>query len=246
MASEKSLLSYSGLTDIGLGRANNEDVWVAIPECGFFALADGMGGHKGGEVAAALALQSLCDSMSQTKHTDCTELMIELRHAIKKANQEIFHLSGSNSSLSGMGTTLCCLLWTNTDIIYAHVGDSRIYRFRDQKLQLLTEDHSFFTKWKAMQSQRTCPESTAYPYKHVITRALGASVTVKPTIMRTSHKPGDLYFLCTDGLSDVLTSAEMELLLFSSSNLDIACKNLIEEAKRKGGSDNMTLLLIQK
>ena len=238
-------LIYSGLTDIGLGRDNNEDVWAALPECGFFVLADGMGGHKGGEVAAALAVHSLCSSIRDTKHIDCTELIIEIRHAIQKANQEIFYLSNKEPSLSGMGTTLCCLIWTKKSIIYAHVGDSRVYRMRNQKLELLTEDHSFFSKWKALHAHSENHVPSSYPYKHVITRAVGTAEKVKPAIARTTHLPGDLYLLCTDGLSDVLTTDEMESLLSSSSDLNTACKNLIERAKRKGGSDNMTLLLIQ-
>ncbi|MBI3900933.1 MAG: serine/threonine-protein phosphatase [Chlamydiia bacterium] len=236
---------YRALTDIGLGRENNEDAWAALPEHGFFAVADGMGGHNGGEVAAMLAVQSLCHSVQKVTSTDCTELMIELRYAIQKANQMVFRLSHKDPSLSGMGTTLCCLIWAKDNVIYAHVGDSRIYRLRKQKLELLTEDHSFFAKWKALRPQSEMEDASTYPYKHVITRAIGTGEKVKPAIAIATHIPGDLYFLCTDGLSDILTISEMEILLTTSEDLDIACKKMIEEAKRKGGSDNMTVLLIR-
>lgn len=237
-------LNFCGLSDIGLSRPNNEDVWAALPEIGFFALADGMGGHQAGEVAAAAAIDSLCNSVRSIKSSNCMELIIELRHAIEKANRQIFRMGNQRKSCAGMGTTLCCLIWTKDTVIYAHVGDSRIYRLRKNKLELLTEDHSFFAKWKACgKLAETC--ETPYPYKHVITRAVGTTGRVKPEISLAVHEPDDLYFLCTDGLSDVLTAAEMETVVNSSPNLKHACERLIESAKIKGSSDNITLLMIQ-
>ncbi|MDE3055866.1 MAG: serine/threonine-protein phosphatase [Verrucomicrobiota bacterium] len=232
-------LLYCGLSDIGLQRSNNEDVWAALPEHHFFALADGMGGHNGGEVAAALAVTSLCDSVRQISKEERTEWTLELHQAIQKANQKIYELSRRETSLSGMGTTLCTLLWTPQKIIYAHVGDSRIYRRREGKLELLTEDHSFYTKWKRLGSE------TPYPYKHVITRAVGSTAKVKPTIAYADHRPGDLYLLCTDGLSDMLSLQEIEKGLKVHSDLFKNAEFLIDSAKQRGGSDNITLLLVQ-
>ncbi len=237
-------LNYCGLSDIGLGRPNNEDVWAALPEIGFFALADGMGGHQAGEVAAAAAIDSLCNSVRSIQSVSCMELIIELRHAIEKANRQIFRMGSHRKAYAGMGTTLCCLLWTKETVVYAHVGDSRIYRLRKNKLELLTEDHSLFAKWKAC-GKLAAASDTPYPYKHVITRAIGTSGRVKPEISITAHEPEDLYFLCTDGLSDVLTSAEMETVVNSSSNLKFACEQLVERAKMNGSSDNITLLMVQ-
>ncbi len=240
----QSGIIYYGLSDIGLSRANNEDVWAAMPDYGFFGLADGMGGHQAGEVAAKTVIDSLCDSVQLIKTTNCMELIIELRHAIEQANRQIFQMAKKNKALSGMGTTLCCFLWTQTMVIHAHVGDSRLYRLRNQSLELLTEDHSFLAKWKACgRLAETC--ETPYPYKNVITRAVGTSELAKPEISLTTHEVGDLYLLCTDGLSDALTSSEMEALLNASPNLSIACHKLIETAKIKGSSDNITLLIIE-
>ena len=101
-----------GLSDIGLTRPNNEDEWVALPEIGFFALADGMGGHQAGEIAAKEALENLCLSARDIKSTDCVELIIDLKDAIEKANQWVYQLGRETTSLNGMGTTLCCLMWT--------------------------------------------------------------------------------------------------------------------------------------
>ena len=241
---EQLSLTYCGLSDIGLSRPNNEDVWAALPEKGFFALADGMGGHQAGEVAAATAIGFLCESMQKIQSTNCMELIIELRHAIEKANAQIYRMGSDKQSLNGMGTTLCCLIWTPETVVYAHVGDSRIYRMRKSKLELLTEDHSLSSKWNSYgKLAETC--ATPYPYKHVITRAVGTSQKVKPEISVAIHEPEDLYFLCTDGLSDVLSLSEIEQALNSSPNLGFACKKLIEEAKFKGSSDNITLLLVQ-
>ena len=237
-------LNSFGLSDIGLSRTNNEDVWASLPEIGFFALADGMGGQRAGEIAAKEAIESLIASACSITKESCMELIIDLRQAIEKANQWVYQKSLSSQLLSGMGTTLCCLFWTEEAIIYAHVGDSRIYRHRNGTLELLTQDHSLFAKWLAMgKLAEKC--ATPYPYKHVITRALGTIHRAKPEIAVAKHKLGDLFFLCTDGLSDVLTLQEMENILNNSENLSTACKSLISKAKFKGSSDNITLLMIQ-
>ncbi len=238
------ILKSFGLSDIGLSRPNNEDVWAALPEIGFFALADGMGGHQAGEIAAKEALENLCQSAIEIKCTDCVELIIELRHAIEKANQWVYRLGKKSDSLNGMGTTLCCLLWTQDLVVYAHVGDSRIYRLRDQKLELLTRDHSLMAKW--LSTGKLAEEcETPFPYKNVITRAIGTASRANPEIAVSSHKHGDLYFLCTDGLSDVLKLEEMEKILIRSPDLEFAVRRLIQKAKFNGSSDNITLLMIQ-
>ncbi|HSX26911.1 MAG TPA: PP2C family serine/threonine-protein phosphatase [Chlamydiales bacterium] len=234
-----------GLSDIGISRANNEDVWVALPEIGFFALADGMGGHQAGEIAAKEAVENLCRSVQAIQSRDCVELIIEMRHAIEKANQWVYQLGKKSDSLNGMGTTLCCLFWTSDVVIYAHVGDSRIYRYREQKLELLTQDHSLFAKWLATgKLAEEC--ETPFPYKNVITRAVGTAPKANPEVALATHKPGDLYFLCTDGLTDVLTLEEMEKILNRSPDIEMASKRLIEKAKIKGSSDNITILIIQE
>lgn len=241
----KSLnLRSFGLSDIGMSRTNNEDVWIALPDIAFFALADGMGGHRAGEVAAKETVDFLSNFMKQIKSRDIVELIIEFRYAIEKANRRIYHLGRKSQKLQGMGTTLCCLMWTQEAVIYAHVGDSRIYRFRNKKLELLTQDHSFLAEWlKFKKLAEEC--ETPYPYKNVITRAIGSPGKANPEIAVATHQPGDLYFLCSDGLTDVLSLKEMEKILTRSLDLNIAAEKLIERAKIKGSSDNMTILMIQ-
>jgi len=231
-----------GLSDIGVTRLNNEDVWVACPEIGFFAIADGMGGHNAGEVAAKEAIEHLLNSVKNIKNNrGPLEWMIQLRHAIEQANQWVYRLGKSDEGLNGMGTTLCCLIWAEETIIYAHVGDSRIYRLRDTQLELLTQDHSLFAKWLKIGKESQTP----YPYKNVITRAVGTTSTANPEIAICTHEPGDLFFLCTDGLSDVLTFEDIEKIINRSPDLETASKRLIQKAKIKGSSDNITILMIQ-
>lgn len=234
-------LSSFGLSDIGVSRTNNEDVWAACTEIGFFALADGMGGHQAGEVAAKEAIEHLSNSVKTIQTHDPLEWMNELRNAIEDANQWVYRLGKKDDSLSGMGTTLCCLIWAKEAVIYAHVGDSRIYRLREGKLELLTQDHSLFAKWLQIGKESTTP----FPYKNVITRAVGTATKANPEIAVCSHLPGDLFFLCSDGLSDVLNLDEIENILNSASDLESASKDLIQNAKIKGSSDNITILMVQ-
>ena len=242
--SPKLPLQSFGVSDIGIARANNEDVWLSLPECGFFAVADGMGGHQAGEIAATETLHSLSQFVRQVHTEDPTELIIEMRYAIETVNRRIHQLGKTSMQLSGMGTTLCCLMWTKEVILYAHVGDSRIYRLRQGKLELLTQDHSFFTKW--LQYGKLAEEcETPYPYRNVITRAIGGPGKANPEIAIASPNPEDLYLLCSDGLSDALPLQDMESILIQSQDLPTTAEKLIETAKFKGGFDNMTLLLVR-
>jgi len=239
-----SRLRAYGLSDMGEVRENNEDVWLSLPEWGFFALADGMGGHKAGEIAAKETIESLSLSAKQIQAADTPELMTQIRYAIEEANQHVYRLSRSSKDYRGMGTTLCLLKWTSDAIIYAHVGDSRIYHLRDQKLKLLTQDHSF---WAKLQQSGALAEEprTPYPYKNVITRAIGGKSAANPEVACTTPEPGDLLFLCSDGLSDVLETEEMEEIILAASDIRNAAKKLIEKAKFKRSSDNMTVLIIE-
>ncbi len=236
-----------GASDVGLGRANNEDAWTALTDIGFFVLADGMGGHKAGEVAAKEAIDTLCKAvrtLAETPSLSFTELIVRLRQAIEKANRWVYEMGRGSQTLHGMGTTLCCVYWTHEAVLYAHVGDSRIYRFRAAKCEQLTTDHSLFAKWLSFgKIAEECV--TPFPYKNVITRAIGTSTQVHPEIAVSTFEPGDLFLLCSDGLSDVLSPSDMEKILGRSDSLQQAANRLIEKAKIKGSSDNITVLIIQ-
>jgi serine/threonine protein phosphatase PrpC len=238
-------LDCYGISDIGYVRSNNEDAWEAAPEHRFFVLADGMGGHNAGEVAAKMAVVSLCESLKELKElTSNTELKSSMRSAILAANSSIYTSAGEKEDLSGMGTTLCCLAFHHATLIYAHIGDSRIYRFRNKCLEQLTQDHSL-RRELLMRGELSAKQAACYPHRNIITRALGTSAHVEPEIAHTDVALNDVYFLCSDGLTDHLSNEEIASLLQNSSSLSQASHELVEKAKAKGGCDNITIVMVK-
>jgi serine/threonine protein phosphatase PrpC len=238
------ILRYWGLSDIGLNRASNQDAWMACPDIGFFALADGIGGRNGGDIAAKEAIQSMYQSINRlsditNRFQNDANLGRDLRLAIEDANQQVYKMGCKNILLQGMGTTLCCLLWTCGKVYYAHVGDSRIYRFRNAQLDLLTRDHSLLARW-LLKRHPPLP----VPPKNVITRAIGTPRPANPEINVSLGLPGDLYLLCSDGLSDVLTHEELQKILRNGQSLKRNAQRMIDCAKKMGSNDNITVLMI--
>ncbi|NGX37507.1 MAG: putative protein phosphatase 2C-type [Chlamydiae bacterium] len=232
-----------GVSDIGLSRLNNEDAFAQLPKENCFILADGMGGHNAGEVAANETVFELCRLVKdETPHTPAAWAKI-LNEGIKKANAHVFNLATKEKKLKGMGTTLCLALIAQTSLIYAHVGDSRIYRFRKGRLTQLTEDHSLKAELIA-KGELDESDAAAFP-KNVITRAIGTSKTVTPQIQTTSIESGDLYFLCSDGLTDPLNNTQILDIIEDSLTIEEASESLILAAKKRGGGDNITLLLFK-
>jgi len=235
-----------GLSDIGLSRLNNEDVWAQMPKEQFFVLADGMGGHQAGEVAANETVIFLC---SQIKKVFSPCLSIEtwaslLEEGIEKANSWIYELASKDEELQGMGTTICACLFLEDRLVYAHVGDSRIYRVRKGRITPLTEDHSLRAELIA-KGKLEPSKSRSFPRKNVITRAIGTQRMVVPEIDTTEVEEGDLYFLCSDGLTDKLSDDKILSIIESAYSLEDAGKELILAAKMAGSEDNITLLLTQ-
>ena len=222
-----------GISDLGLVRENNEDVFHEIPRHGFFVLADGMGGHKAGETAAKEVVHHLSTSVCQTFSTaspphSFLPISQMLHGAILQANKWVHQLSQQKEDLHGMGTTLCCVLLHQDSLIYAHVGDSRIYRFRDNLVKI-TEDHSLTPEEK----------------NHMITRAIGTNSHVEPDVNITAIEKNDIYFLCSDGLTDFVPDEEISSILKKHTCIKSAAKRMIEAAKMRGGRDNITILMIR-
>jgi protein phosphatase len=214
-----------GISDLGLIRGNNEDVFHEIPMHRFFVLADGMGGHNAGEIAAKEAVHHLSSSICHIfAQKEIENIPSHLHQAILKANGWVHRLSEQKKEFCGMGTTLCCLLLHQSSLIYAHVGDSRIYRFRST-LEQLTEDHS--------------------SSKRFISRAIGTAPNVEPDISISDIALNDIYFLCSDGLTDYVSNTELTEILRNHSCIKTASRRMIEAAKNKGGSDNITVLMIK-
>lgn len=230
-----------GISDVGLVRGNNEDVFAELPEYHFYVLADGMGGHKAGEIAAKEAVMDLCDSIDAffnlRIHPTLDETKKLLKQAILQANTWVRNLAGQHHELSGMGTTLCTLLILDDQVIYSHLGDSRIYRFKE-KLERLTQDHT-------VREENLSSVDGKKRVKTMITKAIGTSVFVDPEIKTRPLEAEEIYFLCTDGLTDCLSDAEIEQVLHKEKRIKEASIELVELAKKAGGHDNITILMIK-
>lgn len=235
-----------GATDIGLVRLNNEDVWAQMPREQLYILADGMGGHKAGEVAANETVMLICRIIKEAyqKLRPIKEWAAIIEQAIQQANAHILKLGSKDRAMEGMGTTLCLALIVGKTLLYAHVGDSRIYRVRKGRLTQMTRDHSLKEELIA---SGELDESLAlsFPYKNYITRAIGTHKHVTPAIATDPVEPGDIYFLCSDGLTDSLSDAQIHDIIDTSDSLETATAMLILEAKNNGGNDNITILILK-
>lgn len=242
-------VEFSALSDMGHIRPNNEDSWSLIPEENFFVLADGMGGHQAGEVASHEAVAILCRLMKDTKGQSLQaksfdEIQDLLREAFYRVNASIFTLSCQNEEWKGMGTTLSCLLLHDEGALCGHVGDSRIYRLRNQRLEQLTQDHSLLRELADL-GQIEEGQAEGSLYRNILTRAVGTEPIVEPTITVSDVLVGDLYVLCSDGLSDLLTKSDIEKILNQKLDIKEAVKKLVKEAKQRGGHDNITVIVIK-
>ncbi len=227
------------MTDVGVKRINNEDVFDYLIEYGFFALADGMGGHKAGEIAAKEAIAYLCNSVKEIIAQSNTQFEKDLATKIKRlfenANDWIYRLSKTNESLTGMGTTLCSILFLQNQVLYSHIGDSRIYFLRDSTLNLVTNDHSMIIPPKAKNPKA----------RKILTQVIGSSKGINPEIGSFEYKEKDLFLICSDGLSDFVKPEYIKLILKLEISLEKKAAILIETAKRQGSTDNITVILVQ-
>jgi protein phosphatase len=239
-----------GRSEIGLVRATNQDAFMTIDPLGLWAVADGMGGHAGGEVAAQLAIASikahaelLADPLRQGQTTSpqfLTELIVQAHLAILGRAQ-------LEPALKGMGTTLVMLLIHSSDTPeahVAHVGDSRAYRFRSGALTLLTRDHTLIEKYLA---RGILTEKTArtHPERHVLTKALGMSAPMRPSLSSSPLEKEDLLLLCSDGLTKMLEDDDIRDIMRDAKGDPIrACDHLIDASLERGGTDNVTVVVI--
>lgn len=235
-------------SDIGLVRDNNEDVWAILPEHKAYLLADGMGGHAAGEIAAQKAIDVLTalikKNFSTKKKVGLKDTLKRLDFLIRQTNAAVHEKAQSDKEFKGMGTTLCCAYFHDEGLVYAHVGDSRIYRLHDDRLTQLTQDHSLVTELIEL-GELNARQAKGCDYKNVITRAIGTGFSVNPTVANCDLALGDQILMCSDGLSDMLTLIEIETILLNSLTLDKAVSTLIEKAKDRGGNDNITIILTQ-
>ncbi|MGH2540986.1 MAG: Stp1/IreP family PP2C-type Ser/Thr phosphatase, partial [Actinomycetota bacterium] len=220
-------------TDIGQVREGNEDaILISDP---LYAVADGMGGHRGGEVASNLALQTVEHMFAERQGT--------LTEQVEWANRAVFERSQSDRDVSGMGTTLTAALIEGGAVRLAHVGDSRAYLFRGGKLQLLTEDHTLVHRM-VVEGEITEAEAENHPHRSVLTRALGVEGDVRVDETKVQVREGDRLLLCTDGLTGMLSEDQIESILQDVRDPQEAVDRLVSEANRAGGIDNITAVII--
>jgi serine/threonine protein phosphatase PrpC len=239
-------LSVYCVSDIGLIRQNNEDSWKVLEDSHFFVLADGMGGHQAGEVASRETVQRFCTLFQEKfdpSNTNLTHTKQLIKKLIQDVNATIYSMGREKSELRGMGTTLCCILLRSEGLIYAHVGDSRIYRFRKGKLEQLTQDHSLLRELIDL-GQLSEQQAEDFLYKNIITRAIGTEPYVEPEVSHTSLEQGDMILMCSDGLSDLVSFGEIQSILDQNPEEEIT-NLLVQKAKQKGGHDNITVILVK-
>jgi len=244
----------AGETNVGMKRTHNEDNFMVLDEDTLYVVADGMGGHASGEVASQMAIDTLREFFRATSadpeatwpyKMDKSRGYEENRliTSIKLANLRIYEAAQRDPKLRGMGTTAVGILVVEDGVLIAHVGDSRCYRLRGDKLDQLTEDHSLLNDYIKMK-RLTEEEIANFPHKNVIVRALGMKDTVKVDTQLDKPQPGDVYVLCSDGLCGPATDEEIrEIVLNEQKDLKKAANMLIERANANGGPDNITVVL---
>ena len=247
-------IEVAGLSHVGMKRNHNEDNYLLLPEERLFCVADGMGGHSSGEIASKIAVDEIADffrasgrdqdltwpyKMDKGRNYDENRLAT----GIKLANVRIYEKAAGEARYRGMGTTIASVHFAEDCAYVGHVGDSRVYRFRDGKLAQVTEDHSLLNDY--LKARKLTPEEIeAFPHKNVIVRALGMKDTVVVDVSRLEPADGDIFLVCSDGLSGMVTDPDMEKLLAEKGDdLDVCVHELIERANQNGGNDNVTCIL---
>lgn len=244
-----------GLTDVGRQRQHNEDSFLVADEAKLFLVADGMGGHAAGEIASRIAVDSISEFIVHTKEDDgtwphaydeqYTRTTNRLMAALRMANTRVLEAMRKDAKLRGMGTTVVACMADHGKISVAHVGDSRAYMIRNGKISRITNDHSWVFE-QVQAGMLTEAEAEKHPLRNVITRALGGALSVNPEASEIDCRPGDLYLLCSDGLTGMVPEDQiLELVTANADDLEKACRQLIDVANEHGGLDNVTAILVK-
>jgi PPM family protein phosphatase len=248
-------LKAYGLTHVGRQRQHNEDSFLVENDARLYLVADGMGGHAAGEIASRIAVDSISEFVLHTKEEEGTwphaydehykRLTNRLMAAVRIANTRVLEAMRKDARLRGMGTTVVACLADEETMSVAHVGDSRVYLIRDNQLSRVTNDHSWVFE-QVQAGMLTEAEAEKHPLRNVITRALGGALQVSPDASEIEMKHGDVFLLCSDGLTGMVPEDEiLRLVTKNESNLEQACQELIDTANERGGIDNITAVLIR-
>jgi serine/threonine protein phosphatase PrpC len=249
----RQAFEIASCTDPGIVRAHNEDSIAADAANGLVVLADGMGGYNAGEVASGIATtvittetaRALANLRLQQERDRklATERLV--REQVLKANTSIYQAAQSQPQYAGMGTTLVMCLFYDNRVMIAHLGDSRVYRLRDDVFMQVTRDHSLLQE-QIDSGLITREQAKHAQHKNLVTRALGIDPTVEPEIHDYDAKPGDVYLLCSDGLCDMVTDEDIGLTVQAlGANLKLAAQQLVQMANDNGGRDNVSVILVR-
>ncbi|MFH0799490.1 MAG: Stp1/IreP family PP2C-type Ser/Thr phosphatase [Pseudomonadota bacterium] len=244
-----------GLSDVGRRREKNEDSFLVSEELKLYAVADGMGGHLGGDFASRMAVETLdetlkaleADPESTLREGDSNfrpgEYQGYLRYAIGLGSQRIFERATAEATLHGMGTTTVALLFRNNKVYVANVGDSRAYRIRRDKITQITKDHSLVGE-QIRAGMLSADDARVHRLKNIITRSVGFQEDVEADIDIRVVREGDRFLLCSDGLSNMIEDSEIRDIV-ATNDLEAACHRLIDIANERGGDDNITAVLVE-
>ncbi|MBW1982367.1 MAG: Stp1/IreP family PP2C-type Ser/Thr phosphatase [Deltaproteobacteria bacterium] len=237
---------------MGRKRKNNEDSFYLNDKLGLYIVADGMGGHRAGEVASETVVSSIKDYMEafhsspeahEVKTVEMSPAAAAVNHSIELANRVVFQLSQDQGAYKGMGSTAAVVYLDGGTLVTANVGDSRIYLVRKNSIEQLTHDHTLLAE-QLRKNPKWDPSMSSIPMKHILVRAVGIQETVEPEVYEVQPLPGDLILMCSDGLTDMLSDEEMLEILQNGGELDELCEKLIAEANDRGGVDNITAVVI--
>lgn len=243
-------------TDIGKVRSRNEDAVGFFPESALYVVADGMGGLVGGQVASALAVETLRRSLQETQDEDLTPLTLEGRIsvggrrlflAVQQANSRVFETGREDPRLSGMGTTIAAVFFDDRERLanICHVGDSRVYRVRNERIEQLTEDHSLVQQL-FREGKINRQELKTSPHRSVLTQAVGVHPMVSPALRVEEPWPEDLFIICSDGVHSVVEPEEvLQIVRQEGTHLQTMCDTLVNLANDRGGRDNSTVLIVR-
>jgi PPM family protein phosphatase len=245
----KLTFNFCSQTDPGRARENNEDSVAYDPAVNLAVLADGMGGYNAGEIASGMATAFIKSEMSRWlseagRAATGREIRRALEICVENANRSIFNAANSNAQYSGMGTTLVVAAFHDEKIMLGHIGDSRCYRLRGDQFAQITKDHSLLQE-QIDAGLLTEEQAANSSYKNLVTRALGVDETVALDLQELDVEPGDLYVMCSDGLSDMVGDDEIGEILRTHPSLEQTAERLVATANEHGGRDNISVLLVQ-
>jgi PPM family protein phosphatase len=232
----------AAVTDRGRKRSSNEDAFGFSVDDGVYVVCDGMGGAAAGEIASSLAVDEVLRRFSC--RTEAVPLPQAVEQAVSAANQAIYSRAQRNHKLNGMGTTLVGLVVEERRIWVVNIGDSRCYRLRSRRIEQLTLDHSLVEE-QVRSGRMTPAEALRSPFRNIITRVLGTQSQVTPDIVELETEPDDVFLLCSDGLTRELPDRTIESLLGLDLPLEQLCELLVDTAKKAGGHDNITCILVR-